>query len=115
MYLVKILKDCAKYHETALSISFQIQANPCRVFKKEDGKHVGYVDFSTLLRDPFQWGRMGYTIHNQFWKMGYGKEAVKAAIQLAFEQINYHRLEEHINLDNLPSVKLAESVGMQFE
>lgn len=85
------------------------------VFRLADGMHVGYVDFSTLLRDDFQWARMGYTIHNQFWRMGYGKEAVKAAIGLAFDQLNYHRIEAHINLDNHPSVKLAESVGMEFE
>ena len=47
--------------------------------------------------------------------MGNGKEAVNAALNLAFEKINYHRIEAHINLDNIASIKLAESVGIVYE
>ncbi|WP_456278894.1 GNAT family N-acetyltransferase [Bacillus sp. AK128] len=85
------------------------------VFRKEDHAHLGAIDFSTIMREDFQWARIGYTIHNQFWRKGYGKESVKAAIILAFEKLNYHRIEAHINLDNNPSIRLAEIVGMQFE
>ncbi|WP_042148495.1 GNAT family N-acetyltransferase [Paucisalibacillus sp. EB02] len=85
------------------------------IFRKEDNAHLGAIDFSTIMRDEFQWARFGYTIHNHSWRKGYGKEAVKAAIVLAFEKLNYHRIEAHINIDNTPSIKLAESVGMQFE
>ena len=46
---------------------------------------------------------------------GYGKEAVSAALTLAFTQLKFHRIEAHINIDNAPSIKLAESVGMEFE
>lgn len=85
------------------------------VFRKEDNAHLGAIDFSTIMRDDFQWARIGYTIHNQFWRKGYGNESVKAAIILAFEELKYHRIEAHINLDNNPSIKLAEGVGMKFE
>ena len=85
------------------------------VFSKTDGTHLGMIDFSTLARDDFQWGRIGYTIHNQYWQNGYGKEAVNAALTLAFQQLNFHRIEAHINVDNTPSMKLAESVGMELE
>ncbi|TGB03690.1 N-acetyltransferase [Halobacillus salinus] len=85
------------------------------VFRIEDGKHIGMVDFSTLARDNFQWGRLGYTIHNQFWRQGYGKEAVGAALQIAFTDLGFHRIEAHINTDNDASVRLAESVGMEYE
>jgi [ribosomal protein S5]-alanine N-acetyltransferase len=85
------------------------------VFRKEDQAHLGSIDFSTIMREEFQWARFGYSLHNQFWGQGYGKEAVKAAISLAFEKLHYHRIEAHINLDNTASIKLAESVGMEFE
>ncbi|TYR73976.1 GNAT family N-acetyltransferase [Rossellomorea vietnamensis] len=85
------------------------------VFRKTDGKHLGMIDFSTLTREDFQWGRIGYTLHNQFWGKGFGKEAVKAALDMAFSDLKYHRVEAHINLDNHNSIRLAESVGMDFE
>ncbi|CAM3957056.1 GNAT family N-acetyltransferase [Mesobacillus zeae] len=84
-------------------------------FLKEGGTHVGMIDFSTLARMDFQWARIGYTIHNQFWKKGYGKEAVVGLIEAGFEELNYHRIEAHINLDNEPSKRLALCVGMEFE
>jgi [ribosomal protein S5]-alanine N-acetyltransferase len=85
------------------------------IFRKVDKAHIGSIDFSTIMRDEFQWARFGYTIHNQFWRSGYGKESVKATLKLAFEKLNYHRIEAHINVDNIPSIQLAKSVGMEFE
>jgi [ribosomal protein S5]-alanine N-acetyltransferase len=85
------------------------------IFGKVDHAHLGFVDFSTIMREEFQEARFGYTIHNHFWRKGYGKEAVNAALNLAFEKLNYHRIEAHINLDNIASIKLAESVGMVYE
>lgn len=85
------------------------------VFRKLDNSHIGSIDFSTILREEYQWARFGYTIHNHFWRQGYGKEAVRAAISFAFEKLDYHRIEAHINLENIASKKLAESVGMVYE
>jgi len=100
-----------KHQELALTDTAYVFS----IFRKEDGKHIGNVDFSTLARDDFQWARIGYTIHNQFWKKGYGKEAVKQSLSIGFNDLKFHRIEAHINMDNIPSIKLAESVGMEFE
>lgn len=100
-----------KHQELALTDT----AHVFGVFRKEDGTHLGMVDFSTLARGDFQWGRIGYTIHNQYWRKGYAKEAVKEALNIAFKHLKFHRIEAHINLDNTPSVNLAESAGMEFE
>ncbi len=58
---------------------------------------------------------MGYSIHNQYQRQGFGFEAVKAALIAGFEHLNYHRIEAAINLDNEPSIALAKSVGMKKE
>ncbi|MCA0983250.1 GNAT family N-acetyltransferase [Halobacillus yeomjeoni] len=100
-----------KHQQFALNDSAHIFG----VFRKEDDVHLGMVDFSTLGRDNFQWGRIGYSIHNQHWGNGYGKEAVEAALNIAFTQLGFHRIEAHINLDNPASVKLAERVGLEYE
>lgn len=63
----------------------------------------------------YQWAMMGYSIHNQHWKNGYGVESVKAALPLFFNGLQFHRIELHIHIDNKPSIRLAERAGFSFE
>ncbi|MEV5040052.1 GNAT family N-acetyltransferase [Peribacillus frigoritolerans] len=42
-------------------------------------------------------------------------KAVKEALNIAFKDLKFHRIEAHINVDNTPSYNLAENVGMEFE
>lgn len=79
------------------------------------GQHLGHTDLSTIRRKDNQWANLGYRIHNQFWRQGVGKEAVRAVLEAGFEQLGYHRIEAAINLDNEASIALAKSVGMQDE
>lgn len=72
-------------------------------------------DLSTIRRGHYQWAILGYEIHNQHWKQGFGKEAVRAALIAGFETLHYYRIEAAINLDNQASIALAQSVGMQRE
>lgn len=85
------------------------------IFRKSDDKHLGKIDLSTIMREEFQWGMLGYRIHNQFRNQGYGAEAVAEGLNLAFERLGYHRMEAHINLDNPASIRLAEKAGMIYE
>ena len=85
------------------------------IFSKARNQHLGHVDLSTIQREEKQWANLGYGIHNQYWHQGFGKEAVRAALVAGFEQLGYHRIEAAINLDNLPSIALAQSVGLQKE
>ena len=85
------------------------------VFSKQDWRHLGNVDLSTLYRQDNQWAVLGYGIHNHAWRQGFGKEAVRAGLMAGFEQLKYQRIEAHINLDNKASVALAKSVGMAEE
>lgn len=85
------------------------------VFHKETHQHLGKIDLLTIHRGVFQWANLGYVIHNQFWRQGFGKEAVTAAIKAGFEKLQYHRIEAAINLDNHASIALVESVGMRRE
>lgn len=86
-----------------------------RVFKKEDGSYIGGVIIKTIKRGHFQWAEVGYWLLNQHWGKGYGSEMVKVMIDIAFNELGFHRLEAHINLDNIASQNTAESAGMKFE
>lgn len=119
-----VKKDMSKWTQEAFNkdvvqklqeLAIEDEAYVFGIFRKNDNKHLGKVEFSTIIRDEFQWGMIGYRLHNQFWRKGYAKEAVKEALNIAFKNLQFHRIEAHINLDNEASINLAESVGMKFE
>ncbi|MGD8189585.1 GNAT family N-acetyltransferase [Brevibacillus ginsengisoli] len=85
------------------------------IFRQDDGVNVGKIEVFTILRMDYHWGMMGYSIHNQFWRKGYGRESVVAATEGFFTDFNFHRIELHINTDNHPSILLAEKAGFNFE
>ncbi|MDG0820766.1 GNAT family N-acetyltransferase [Staphylococcus equorum] len=84
------------------------------VFDKEMN-HLGMLDIKNLSRDNFQWAEIGYFIHNQYWNQGFAYEAVTELVKQARDTLHFHRLEAHINIDNVPSIGLIEKVGFQFE
>jgi [ribosomal protein S5]-alanine N-acetyltransferase len=102
---------CKRHQEQAFSDYAYIFG----VFSKQTNQHLGNVDISTIQREEKQWANLGYSIHNQYWSQGFGKEAVRAALRGGFELLGYHRIEAAINLDNHLSIALAQSVGLQKE
>jgi [ribosomal protein S5]-alanine N-acetyltransferase len=102
---------CQRHQREALTDQFFVFG----IFSRPTGQHLGNIDISTLRRGEYQWGILGYEIHNQYWHQGFGKEAVRAALIAGFEILGYHRIEAIINLDNQVSIALAQSVGMQKE
>jgi RimJ/RimL family protein N-acetyltransferase len=85
------------------------------IFERETGQHLGNIDLATIRRKDNQWANLGYGIHNQYQRRGYGREATQAAIISGFKDLNYHRIEAAINLDNSASIAFAESIGMKKE
>lgn len=59
--------------------------------------------------------KIGCVIGYDYNKRGYAKEAVDRMIKFSFEKLNYHRIEANIVVENLASIKLAESLGMMYE
>lgn len=86
-----------------------------RVYKNEDGSYIGGVIIKTILRQHYQWGEVGYWLLNQHWGNSYGSEMLKASIEIAFNDLHFHRVEAQINLDNYASQKTAERAGMTLE
>ncbi len=85
------------------------------VFRKDDGANVEKIELITIRRMDYDWAMMGYSIHTQYFRQGYGKEIVLAASALFFDELNFNRIELHINVDNEPSKKLALSTGFRYE
>ena len=105
------IKLCQRHQELALTDQVYIFG----IFLQKTNQHLGNIDISTIRRKENQWANLGYVIHNQHQRQGYGVEAVGKALTAGFEELNYHRIEAAINLDNEPSIALAKSVGMKKE
>ncbi|MCC7442033.1 MAG: GNAT family N-acetyltransferase [Bdellovibrionales bacterium] len=85
------------------------------VFLRKTGEYLGAVDVFVILRGDIQWGNLGYSLMNQHYGKGYGREAARAGLEISFKHLKLHRLEAAINLDNRPSIRLARAIGMERE
>lgn len=85
------------------------------VFRSVDSANIGFCVITTHMRDDFQYASVGYSILNQYWGNGYGTELLKALIQIGFDDLDFHRLEAHINTNNHVSKRVALKAGMEFE
>lgn len=81
----------------------------------EGGRMIGYGDITTMVRQEFQVAHIGYTLMNTEWGKGYAQELIEAMESIGFEELGFHRLEAHINLDNFRSKRAIEKSGWVFE
>ena len=82
------------------------------VEEREGGRLVGDVGFTVDGgRDVI---KVGYTIAPAFQGRGYATEAVGALVDYAFDALGAHVVRAHASADNVPSIRVAEKVGMRL-
>lgn len=84
------------------------------VFDKK-GALIGGVSLMDVSRAISQTCFLGYRIFNAYWGKGYAKEAVKATLDIGFDDLKLHRIEAGIEPNNKRSLKLAKSLKMRRE
>lgn len=84
------------------------------MFKKR-GELIGGVSLMEVSRAISQTCFLGYRIFNGHWGQGYAKEAVKAVIDIGFQDLKLHRIEAGIEPNNKRSLQLAKSLKMRRE
>ena len=86
------------------------------IYKKTDPLHViGTVCFRNIMRHVYQSCEIGYKLYELSWHQGYASEAVEKCIDIAFYELNLHRICAHIMPGNLASIRLAERIGFERE
>lgn len=80
----------------------------------DGGKMIGTCGFTSF---DFEHCRVevGYVINPDFWGQGIATEAVSAATEFAFKELNANRVEIHFIEGNNASLRVAEKCGMTFE
>lgn len=76
---------------------------------------IGSLNFSRIEHGPFSRTSIGYKIDRDYQNQGYTTEACQAAIPVLFSNYKIHRIEARVSPDNIPSIKLLEHLGFQFE
>ena len=83
-------------------------------FDKKSGAFIGQVDFF-VLNKQLRWTNLGYNIQNQYRNKGYATEASKLGLKIAFQKLNFHRVEAATELGNRASQKVALKAGLVKE
>jgi RimJ/RimL family protein N-acetyltransferase len=60
-------------------------------------------------------GELGWVIHPDHARLGFGTESGRALMQLAFAGLDLHRVVARIDARNVHSIRLAERLGMRQE
>ncbi len=76
---------------------------------------VGTFNITGIVRGYFQSAYLGYEVFTPHQGKGYMTQGIQLIIDLAFKQMNLHRLEANIQPHNDSSIKLVSRAGFTKE
>lgn len=81
------------------------------VVRKSDNKLIGSAVLMHLSDIP----EIGWTLHRDYWRQGYGTEMGKTMLRLGFDILQLHRITALCSAGNLGSFGIMEKIGMRRE
>lgn len=81
----------------------------------EDGALVGVLNFSEIVRGPFENAYLGYYAFAPHAGQGYMTEALALALDVAYGALALHRVEVNVQPENARSIELVLRVGFSHE
>lgn len=85
------------------------------IFLIETDRPIGYIALTEVLRGPLQSCYIGYSLDKQQNGKGYMTEAVKLAVDFAFNELKLHRIEAGVMPHNIRSMRVLEKAGFHKE
>jgi RimJ/RimL family protein N-acetyltransferase len=79
-----------------------------------DGAFVGRCGINDIVWQP-GFANLGYWVRTTRHGQGIAPAAVRQVARFGFEELELHRLELAIDVDNAASIRVAEKVGAVFE
>jgi RimJ/RimL family protein N-acetyltransferase len=74
---------------------------------------IGFVGFEQRSIDPVL--RITYSIRHDRWGKGFATEATSTLLDYVMNELKWKRVEALVHPENIPSIRIAEKVGMRFE
>ena len=84
-------------------------------FRADDGLLVGGISLANVRRGVSQTASVGYWIGAPYVRRGYGRAALRAAVDFAFEDLGLNRIEAAVMPVNTASLALLEQAGFRRE
>ncbi len=104
----KLAQDAAKAEEKT-GLRFYL-------FRRgEEDRIIGSFAFSDIVRGPFLSCHLGYKLGRDACGQGYMTEALRAGIEIIFQDYGLHRIEANIMPRNTRSLRLVERLGFRSE
>ena len=107
----KVTKNYLSYLQTQYA---QKNFYDWAVVYRETGKMIGtcgYTSFDMMNNSA----EVGYVINPDFWGMGIGPEALFAAVEFGFTELDLHRSEVKVISGNTRSENAAKKCGFRFD
>jgi RimJ/RimL family protein N-acetyltransferase len=80
-----------------------------------DGVHIGNIGLHGIEWKDRQ-AELGIAIgEKEYWGRGYGTDAVRTLLDVAFGQMNLHRVSLRVNADNPRAIRCYEKAGFRHE
>ena len=79
---------------------------------KQTGRFIGDCGLTMQNIDGQQLPEIGYHIHRDFWRQGYGSEAARVVRDWTFVNTRFPALYSYMNHTNVASYSTAASIGM---
>ncbi|MCL2867538.1 MAG: GNAT family N-acetyltransferase, partial [Clostridia bacterium] len=92
------------------------EETPCTNFQyaavlKTTNQLIGACNIAKACREA----EIGWIVHRDYWKQGYGTEMGKALLGQGFAELNLHRITAHCDAENAASFRVMDKIGMRRE
>jgi len=81
---------------------------------KEPTSVIGWIALSTLAPSTREWS-LSFALQQEHWGQGLMTEAVKAAVDYAWTELDAHRLYVEVDPANVASTRVVEKCGFELE
>jgi ribosomal-protein-alanine N-acetyltransferase len=86
------------------------------MFARDDAEHVvGRINYTQIVRGPFQSCLLGYAIDGECEGRGLMFEALRATLRHVFDVLHLHRVQANHVAENVRSARLLRRLGFQVE
>jgi len=126
-------KELFEKYETDRSPNFYSEGHQHNILQVEYGLalKLQQIRFYVFLKDQpeqmigtvclyhisnlYSHAELGYKFSTKYQHKGYASEAVEKLLDIAFFELNLHRITAHVQEENVPSIRLLEGLGFEKE